>query len=202
MDFRASPNRGGPFAPGELDTLLIHYTAGGDAASAIEWLCDPERQVSAHLVIGRDGRITQLLPFDVIGWHAGASRWGEREGFNRYSLGIEIDNAGQLEERDGRCVSWFGRQYPPAEVVWGVHRHQTRATPWHRFTATQLIRVEEVCGLLVREYSLHHILGHDEVAPGRKVDPGPAFPLDELRARLLHGIVLGRLAPPPPEAGP
>jgi len=109
VEYRESPNQGGQYEDGALDTILIHYTAGANAESAIRTLSDVERKVSAHLVVGRDGAVTQLLPFDTVGWHAGVSKWGDREGFNKYSIGIEIDNAGQLEEKDGQYLSWFGR---------------------------------------------------------------------------------------------
>lgn len=191
VEYRGSPNQGGPYAERALDTIIIHYTAGANAESAIRTLSDTERKVSAHLVVGRDGAVTQLVPLDTVAWHAGQSRWGEREGFNQYSIGIEIDNAGQLEERDGRFVSWFGREYPEEEVVWGVHRNQTQSTPWHKFTEVQVQVVEEICRLLVAEYGVRHILGHEEIAPQRKIDPGPGFPLDELRARLLSGPAVG-----------
>ena len=184
--YRESPNQSGPYAEGNLDTIIIHYTAGASAESAIHTLSDPERKVSAHLVVDRDGSVAQLLPFDVIGWHAGKSRWGEREVLNHYSIGIEIDNAGQLEQKDGKYLSWFGKEYPEEEVFWGVHRNQTRTTPWHRFTEEQIRVVEELCRLLIADYGIRHILGHEEIAPDRKIDPGPAFPLDQLRARLLH----------------
>ena len=180
-----SPNRGEPFSAGELDTVIIHYTAGASVEEAADILCDEERMVSAHLVVGPDGGLTQLLPFDLIGWHAGQSRWGGRQGFNRHSIGIEIVNAGQLQRQGKRFASWKGEQLGPEEVVQAVHRHQARASYWHRFTPVQVEAVEELCHLLVREYGLRHVLGHDEVAPGRKIDPGPAYPLDLLRARVL-----------------
>jgi N-acetylmuramoyl-L-alanine amidase len=185
VEYRESPNQGGQYEEGMLDTILIHYTAGANAESAIRTLSDLERRVSAHLVVGRDGAVTQLLPFDTLGWHAGVSKWGEREGFNKYSIGIEIDNAGQLEEKDGQYLSWFGRAYPEGEVVRGMHRNQTQETCWHCFPDEQVKVVEALCALLVAEYKIRHILGHEEIAPGRKIDPGPAFPLDQLRARLL-----------------
>jgi N-acetylmuramoyl-L-alanine amidase len=188
--FRESPNQGGAYEAGVLDTIVLHYTAGANAESAIRTLSDVERKVSSHLVVGRDGAVTQLLPFNVVGWHAGVSKWGDRESFNQYSIGIEIDNAGQLEEKDGQYVSWFGRVYPAEEVVRGVHRNQTQPTYWHRYCDEQLQVVEELCALLVAEYDLRHILGHEEIAPGRKIDPGPAFPLDDFRARLLAKPVL------------
>ena len=183
-----SPNRGEAFAVGDLDTVIIHYTAGASVTEAVDILCNPgPSPVSAHLVVGREGDLTQLLPFNVIGWHAGLSSWGGREGFNRCSIGIEIVNAGQLERRGDRFASWKGEEFGPEEVVEAVHRHQTRRSFWHRFTAAQVGAVEELCCLLVREYGLVHILGHEEVAPERKIDPGPAYPLELLRSRSLAG---------------
>jgi N-acetylmuramoyl-L-alanine amidase len=189
-EYVESPNQGGPYAPSALDTIIIHFTAGANVESAIRTLCDVERRVSAHLVVARDGEVTQLLPFNIIGWHAGRSKWHEREGFNKYSIGIEIDNAGQLEERDGRYESWFGRAYSEEEVVRGVHRNQTAETCWHRYTPEQLRVVEALCAALIEGYGIKHILGHEEIAPNRKVDPGPGFPLDQMRARLLEGPVV------------
>jgi N-acetylmuramoyl-L-alanine amidase len=137
--------------------------------------------------VGLDGAVTQLLSFDIIGWHAGVSSWDGREAFNQYSLGIEIDNAGQLEERDGRYLSWFGQEYPAEEVVHAIHRNQQEATYWQTYTPGQLEVVEELARLLVSTYGLRYILGHEEIAPDRKVDPGPAYPLEELRHKLLSG---------------
>ena len=187
-----SPNHGGSFEPGAPDTLVLHYTACDDADLAVRVLTDgAERRVSAHLVIGRDGEVTQLLPFDTIAWHAGQSVWGGREGFNRMSLGVEIDNSGRLEEREkGVLVSRLGRVFSPEEAVLAVHRNESEPSWWLRYPREQLEVVESLSALLVAEYGLRWILGHDEIAPDRKDDPGPAFPLDELRARILG-------APPP-----
>ena len=185
IDHVESPNRGGRFGEGAPDTIVIHYTAGRSRQTAVDTLTDPARRVSSHLVVGRDGGISQLLPFDVIGWHAGESAWEGRSALNNYSIGIEIDNAGQLEERDGRFLSWFDQEYPEEEMVRGVHRNQTEVTCWHRYPDEQLQVVGDLCGQLVAEYGITHILGHEEISPDRKVDPGPAFPLDELRRRLL-----------------
>ena len=183
-----SPNHGGPFGPGAPDTLVLHYTACDDADLAIRVLTDgdAERRVSAHLVIGRDGEVTQLLPFDTIAWHAGQSAWGGREGFNRMSLGVEIDNSGRLEEREkGVLVSRLGRVFGPEEAVLAVHRNESEPSWWLRYPPEQLAVVEALSARLVAEYGLRWILGHEEIAPDRKDDPGPAFPLDELRARIL-----------------
>jgi N-acetylmuramoyl-L-alanine amidase len=184
--FCPSPNQGQAYAPGELDTLVVHYTACPDADAAIRTLADPAREVSAHLVVARDGQITQMVPFDRVGWHAGVSRWGDRQGLNRYALGIEIDNPGQLTFADGQYRSWFGQAYPETDVLWAVHRNQTTPTPWHRYPDVQVAVVAALCRLLVTTFALRHVLGHEEIAPDRKVDPGPAFPLDSLRGWLFE----------------
>jgi N-acetylmuramoyl-L-alanine amidase len=178
-----SPNRGGELVP---DTIVIHYTGGASAESAVATLSDPAKKVSAHLVVDFDGAITQLVPFNVIAWHAGPSSYGGRSGFNKYSVGIEIVNAGRLTKTGDSYVSWFGRSYPPEQVFQGVHRNETAPTYWQRFTEQQIAKTAEVCELLLKEYAINLILGHEEISPGRKIDPGPAFPLDKLRDRLLN----------------
>lgn len=185
-DYVETPNESGKFEDSLPDTIVIHYTAGSSADSSVETLTDPEVRASAHLVIARDGTVTQLLPFDTIAWHAGRSSWGDRRGLNRYAIGVELSNAGRLTKSGDRYVSWFGRSYPEEEVVKAVHRNEEEADYWHRYTEEQISRTYEICKILIREYQIKAILGHEEIAPGRKSDPGPAFPLDKLRERLLH----------------
>src|SRR5687767_14248650 len=144
IGFQPSKNIGPKFAAGLPDTIIIHYTAGSSATSSIATLCDPNSKASAHLVIGRDGTITQLVPFDTIAWHAGKSQFGGRIGFNQYSIGIEIDNAGLLEKRGDKYYSWFNRAYPEDEVVTAVHRNQSLAQYWHAYTEVQLTATYEV----------------------------------------------------------
>jgi N-acetylmuramoyl-L-alanine amidase len=187
VTYRESPNTSGKFKPGNLDALVIHFTAGSSAKSSIDVLCNgnaPNR-VSAHIVVGRDSSITQLVPFDTIAWHAGPSSYNGRTGFNNYSIGIEIDNAGPLTKQGDAYVSWFGRSYKPEEVFEGIHRNQKVLSYWHRFTEDQIAIVYELCQLLIQTYNIKQILGHEEISPSIKVDPGPAFPLDKMRERLL-----------------
>ncbi|SHK70564.1 N-acetylmuramoyl-L-alanine amidase [Reichenbachiella agariperforans] len=168
------------------DTVVIHYTAGRDAKSSVRTLTDPKIKASAHLVIGRDDSITQLVPFDTVAWHAGKSRWNDRTGLNTYSIGIEIDNAGRLDRQADEYLSWFKKSYPATEVFRGTHRNESEPTYWHRYTARQIEIVERVVRLLVDTYGIKLILGHEEISPGRKIDPGPAFPLDKLRNDILY----------------
>ena len=186
VTYEESPNHGGAFGADLPDTLIIHYTAGASAESSVKTLCDPRMKVSAHLVIGRDGTITQLVPFDTIAWHAGKSSYEGRTGFNKYAIGIEADNAGRLTKSGDEYVAWFGRAYSEKEVVEAMHRNESEPSYWHRYTEKQIAVVQEVCVELMDAYKISSILGHEEIAPQRKTDPGPAFPLDTLRERVLY----------------
>lgn len=182
---RASKNDDN-FSRGALDTVVIHYTAGRSAESSAKYLARDDVKASAHIVIGRDGKIFQLVPFNKMSWHAGRSSYMGRSGFNSYSIGIELDNAGILTKVGSHYQAWFGKKYPEEEVVHAVHRNENRAAYWHAYTEEQLQVCEEIVELLVDKYDLKMILGHEEISPGRKQDPGPAFPLDKLRNRILH----------------
>lgn len=186
-DFVQSSKTGGPFAEGLPDTIILHYTASGNAYSAVQTLTSSEIQASAHVVVARDGGLTQLVPFDTIAWHAGRSAYGDRTGYNKYSLGIEIVNAGRLEKSGNEYVAWFGKTYPENQVIEAVHRNEQTPAYWQRYTEQQIAAVNELCMDLIRHYNIKHILGHEEISPVRKIDPGPAFPLDEMRGQLLFG---------------
>ena len=182
----ATRKTSGTFVPGLPDTIIIHYTAGRDALSSVNTLMDIHVKASAHLVVGRDCKIYQLAPFDWITWHAGASAWRGRKNLNRYSIGIELDNAGKLTKQGNEFLSWFGRSYPRSEVFVGDHANELVASRyWHRYTEEQIQVTEQICSALIKTYGIKEILGHEEISPGRKIDPGPAFPLDVLRNHLL-----------------
>jgi len=182
LPFVVSPNRGEKV---EHKYLVIHYTAGRDAESSIRWFADPLAKASAHLVIGRDGRITQQVPFDRIAWHAGKSGWKGDIGLNRFSLGIELDNAGRLTRVGERFRAWFGGEYPASEVIEAVHKHESEPTGWHLYTPDQIEAAVAVASLLVDKYGLLDVVGHEDISPGRKSDPGPAFPMASFRSRVL-----------------
>jgi len=186
INFEQSPNHSGKFQKGYPDTIIMHYTAGASAESSIKTLCDKRTKASAHVVIGRDGSITQLVPFNQIAWHAGKSAYMDRVGFNKYSIGIEMDNAGVLTKSGDGYTSWFGRTYPEDQVIEAVHRNQKEPKFWHKYTEEQISTAFELCTDLVEKFNIKNIFGHEEIAPERKIDPGPAFPLDKLRERVLH----------------
>jgi N-acetylmuramoyl-L-alanine amidase len=178
---RNTPNRGGRLA---AQYLVFHYTAGSSAKSSADWLCNPAAKASAHLVLGREGEIIQLAPFNVVTWHAGISHWAGLTGMNNHSIGIEMDNAGVLKNLGDRYESAFGKVYPRNEVVLARHRHGTAEQAWHAYTEAQISRAFELAELLFSHYGLKEVLGHEDIARGRKSDPGPAFPLGSVAARV------------------
>ena len=180
--YRRSPNQSAGLEP---VYVVMHYTAGSSAESSIQWLTNPAARASAHVVVARDGSVTQLVPFDRRAWHAGQSRWGERTSLNRWSLGIELDNCGILQRRGDGWYSTWGARVEDSDVVEAAHRNGGEVAGWHAYPMAQLAAAAEVANALVRHYGLEDVLGHDDIAPGRKTDPGPAFPMDGFRARVL-----------------
>lgn len=161
--------------------LVIHFTAGASAASSISfWETPAAKGACAHLVIDRDGTIYQCRPFDRTAGHAGVSEWADPKtgrrfsGLNSCTIGIELANAG-----DSR-VEWARRQ-PGYATLRAAHRNGGPVTDWEVYPAAQLAACEAVSKLLVARYRLDDITGHDCIAPARKSDPGPAFPMQALR---------------------
>ena len=184
VSFVETPNKGGDLSP---RYLVFHYTAGRSATSSINWLTNPESKASAHLVLARDGTITQLAPFNIKTWHAGLSHWDGLSGLNSSSIGIEMDNAGPLKKVGDQYQAWFGTLYAEDRVVLAKHKLDDEPRWWHAYTETQIQKALELAQLLVRHYDLKDVVGHEDIAPDRKRDPGPAFPLAHVRA-----VVLGR----------
>ncbi|TNE66399.1 MAG: N-acetylmuramoyl-L-alanine amidase [Alphaproteobacteria bacterium] len=153
-----SPNFNERPAGTAIDTVVLHYTGMQTGAAALARLCDPAAEVSAHYLIEEDGRIFRLVPEEKRAWHAGVSVWQGRENLNHSSIGIELVNPGHE----------FGyRPFPEKQV-------------------------ESLLLLLAEVRSRHTIpagryLGHSDIAPARKTDPGELFPWARLAA---HGFGL------------
>lgn len=183
--FKRTPNQSASVSP---IYLIMHYTAGMTLDGAVSWFLKPEAQASAHLVIGRDGELVQMVAFNKRAWHAGRSSWGNLAGMNQYSIGIELVNAGKLRKRsDGKWVNWANNEIPNDEVTIATHKDESSTAGWHEYTETQINTAIKVASLLNTKYRFTDVLGHDDVSPGRKVDPGPLFPMNSFRS-----IVLGR----------
>ena len=183
ISFRPTPNKGGKYIP---IYLIIHYTAATTEQSAIGWLISPVAQASAHLIIGRAGTITQLAPFNLITWHAGKSSWGGLVGMNKHSIGIELVNAGRLSKIGEKCICPVDKKaVSDDDVLVAVHKNETRESLWQEYTEAQLEITQEISSLLVKTYKLTDILGHEDISPIRKSDPGPAFPMKSFRGRAM-----------------
>lgn len=182
VPFQRSPNQSTGL---NARYLVMHYTNGASAESSVNWLTNPAAKASAHLVIGRDGSITQLVAFDRKAWHAGTSAWLGLSGLNAYSIGIELDNAGKMSGGPGNWKASFKRRYPDEDVVVATHRNGGGETGWHDYTEEQMSAARAAAVAIAGHYKLEDVLGHDDIAPGRKVDPGPAFPMESFRSAVL-----------------
>lgn len=131
----------------DIDALILHYTGMITGEAARERLLDPAAEVSSHYLVWEDGRVEQLVAEADRAWHAGRSFWAGERDMNARSIGIEIVNGGH----DFGCPP-----YPDAQI---------RAT-------IDLCR--DICAR--RNIPPHRILGHSDVAPARKQDPGEHFP--------------------------
>ncbi len=146
----ASPNRGARIGDA-LDMLILHYTGMPTAQGALERLCDPAAEVSAHYFVFEDGRIVQMVPEADRAWHAGAGAWAGARDINSRSIGIEIAHPGHAGGLP---------PYPEAQIaaVIGLARD-----------------------IVVRRgIPAPRILAHSDVAPARKEDPGENFPWERL----------------------
>ena len=183
--FVRSLSTGGKLQP---QLIVIHYTGGQTAQSAIDWLVNPKSMVSTHLVIGKDGAITQLVPFDTIAWHAGVSTCKGLTDLNRYSIGIELDYPGPLTQEGAHWVAYFHKVFDGQDILVAPPKFGTKSFGWPHFTPEQIQAAQEISVLLVKTYQIKDVAGHDEIAPGRKWDPGPAFPMESFRMEVINPI--------------
>jgi len=160
----------------------MHYTAGASAESSVNWLINPDAKASAHLVIDRDGSIVQLVDFNRKAWHAGKSQWRGISGLNNHSIGIELDNPGILQGSPGSWRTSWGRPVPDTEVLVKARSSDNALVGWHTYTEVQLEVAREASLALVRHYNLEEMVGHEDIAPGRKKDPGAAFPMSSFQS--------------------
>lgn len=143
---------------GVPDTIVLHYTGMQTGEEALARLRDPASKVSSHYVVEEDGRIFRLVPEERRAWHAGVSFWKGMRDLNTASVGVEIVNPGHE----------FGyRPFPDAQI------------------AAVIELVGDIRGRWMVEDD--HIVGHSDIAPDRKDDPGELFPWKRL-AQAGHGL--------------
>lgn len=129
-----------------IDMLILHYTGMANARAALDRLSDPAAKVSAHYLIDEDGTIYRLVADDRRAWHAGVSSWAGESDINSRSIGIELVNPGHE----------FG---------------------YRRFPEAQMAALENLGQALLRRHRIPRarVLGHSDIAPSRKRDPGELF---------------------------
>ena len=151
-----SPNFNERKAP--PDMVVLHYTGMRSGKAALERMCDPAAQVSAHYCVDEDGSVYRLVPEERRAWHAGVSFWKGETGLNDISIGIEIVNPGHE----------FGyRDFPSVQIDAVVGLLDAMRGRW--------------------DIPDHRILGHSDIAPERKEDPGERFPW-KILAEHGHGL--------------
>ena len=194
--FRSSPHTGPVIKP---RWLVMHYTASANASGAISWFEDPQSKVSAHIVIAKDGTITQCVPFNRKANHAGKSTWKNVVGLNSHSIGIELDGYGFLGSAGPGKWKFSSKAIPDSDVVVATHKFGSPKGGWPRYPQAQMDAAQELATLLVKEYALEDVVGHDDISPGRKQDPGPSFPMDSFRAAAKQQSAGGggTVTPPP-----
>ena len=137
-----------------ITVIIIHYTGMQSERESLKRLISPKSKVSCHYLIRRNGVIFRLVNDRNIAWHAGKSKWGKYNNLNKNSIGIELVNKGHK----------FGYQ---------------------AFTKTQILNLVKLCKKLKKKYKIkkQFILGHSDIAPLRKIDPGEKFPWDYLSSK-------------------
>ena len=153
---RPSPNRDERPAGAPVDLVVLHYTGMATAEAALVRLCDPAARVSAHYLIGENGETWRLVEEARRAWHAGVSCWAGDAGVNGRSIGIELANPG----------------------------HELGYRP---FAEAQLLALEGLLASILerRRIDPARVVGHSDVAPLRKRDPGELFPWRRLAAKGL-----------------
>ncbi len=161
---QSSPNHGPRRAGARPDIVVIHYTAMATAEAALDRLCDPAAEVSAHYLVAADGAVWKLVEETERAWHAGAGAWGEVGDVNSRSIGIELANPGPLED-------------------------------WPPFPEAQMAALEALLDGILARWAIPpaRVIGHSDMAPGRKSDPGPKF---DWRRLALGGRAIWPEAPP------
>lgn len=164
MIFRPSPNFDDR-PPGRApDMVVLHYTGMATGEAALDRLCDSASKVSAHYMIAEDGLVHALVPEAKRAWHAGVSYWGGERDINGISIGIELVNPG--------------------------HPYPGYAGGYRPFPEAQMTALEALLGGIVRRHAIlpARVLGHSDVAPARKSDPGELFDWERL-ARAGFGLM-------------
>lgn len=170
------------------EIAVIHYAVTQSAAATAATL-KAKDYLSCHVSLDRTGRVIQQVPFNRRAYHAGESNYRGRVSCNQFSLGIEIGNPGPVfRQADGSFVDTWKKPWT-GEVIEARHKSGKAPTwtQWAAYSDVEFDLCAQVCDLWRKHYGITDIVGHDDIAPGRKYDPGPAFPLRALR-KAVFGV--------------
>ena len=139
-----------------IKIIVIHYTGMQSERESIIRLCNPKFKVSSHFLINQNGKVYRLVQDSRIAWHAGKSCWGNYNNLNKNSIGIELVNKG--------------------------HRFV-----YTNFTKKQIFSLVQICKKLIKRYKIkkNNIVGHSDISPIRKIDPGEKFPWEHLAKKKI-----------------
>ncbi len=188
VPFEKTPNQSGELAGGQPKYIVMHFTANGSARGAISWLSNPQAKASAHLVIAPDGSITQMVKLNEKAWHAGRSSWKGLNGMNSHSVGIEMVNWGGLKGSRGSWKSWTGTPVADDRVIEAAHKHSPgNVCGWELYDEPQIDAAIASVAAIAAEYGIgpQEVIGHEDISPGRKTDPGPSWDMERFRARVF-----------------
>ncbi len=151
----------------KIKFIIIHYTGMKKESSALTRLIDPKTKVSSHYYIKNNGNIIKLVPDLYEAWHAGVSSWKNYTSLNKYSIGIEISNPGHLHG-------------------------------YKNFSSNQIFSLKKLLNHLIKKYKISKecVIGHSDISPNRKKDPGEKFPWKKLAKNKLvlwHNLNLNKI---------
>ncbi len=189
VDWTASPNHS-PRKASEITAIIYHYTVSGSQESTVKQFQDRASKVSAHYVLGRDGKVMQMVPLDQAAWHAGVSTLAGVAAVNNFSIGIEICNWGKLTKKDDKFYISHGEPYH------GLAPIHAGGAYWEPYTDAQYKSLAKLTIALLAKYPIKHITGHSDVAlpKGRKIDPGAGFDYERIKV-LLPKSYKGQIGP-------
>lgn len=181
----------GKYPKGYPEGAVVHYTAGHSRKSAIS---QAQKHGWAYFVIDQPGEVYQAHPLDRWGYHAGVSEWGAQypNGVSKHLVGIEVVCAGKLTKSDdGSLRTWWGKEVPQENAIlvsgkdWGDDGYYEKFTQEQEDSLVSLLFWLKTNSPWI--FSANYVLGHHEVSPGRKTDPGGSLsmPMDQLREELL-----------------
>lgn len=176
----------------EMDTrrfLIIHDTCGWSGLSSIEGWMEADDGICAHIVIERDGTIFQCRPFNRTCGHCGDSEWVDPNTGEHYydinycSIGIELANSANMARSPDVYPDYNMGELAgePVPRLVAKPKYGGPEQDWEVHTEAQLAACEAVSKVLVERFNLDDLVGHQDIAPDRKVDPSPACDLDALR---------------------